>query len=314
MSKLVVFTHNDLDALGCVLNIEYKFPNVPKHYFYTNYADIDKQVQEIVKYKNENACTNIVIADVSFSDAKDSLRVLYNEFNKVTHIDHHMYPDGFWDEFPNMQVQWDKAFSATVLCEKYLKNENENLSRLSEIIDVYDLWRTQDPKFNLSQHFNEYFWYRVRTSNNPVSIEQLALEIINKGCKLPDDFVPVTQSIQQKYTNAIQDYESRGLIQRAGEITIALVDDWFNHILISEMQKGKNFVIGANSFGIIRVRINQECPYTNEQIDKVRERLTGNSQYGHQHAFTYKIDGAASFDKLIAEVKKITQVIDEFCV
>ena len=35
--ELIVLLHNDLDAIGAYINIEYKFPTLKKKYFYTNY-------------------------------------------------------------------------------------------------------------------------------------------------------------------------------------------------------------------------------------------------------------------------------------
>ena len=46
--ELIVFGHNDLDQIGSMLSIEYKMPNIQKKYFYTNYGDIEKQVQAIM--------------------------------------------------------------------------------------------------------------------------------------------------------------------------------------------------------------------------------------------------------------------------
>ena len=314
MNELIVFTHNDADALGCVLNIEHKFPNVEKKYFYTNYANIDEIVDQIIEFKNQSNSQHIIIADVSFSDNKSSLAKLYDVFKSCTHIDHHMYPDGFWDDFPNMKVFWDKSRSATQICHDVFGNDVDQLTKLSKLIDVYDLWQEKHEMFNISQDLNEYFWHRVRVGNNPVSIESLAKEIVARDFKLPEDFIRTVRMIKEKYTAAIENYEERGLIKRAGEITICFIDDYFNQVLLKELAQGKNFVIGANSYGIIRIRVNRECPYTEEQLNKVRFDLTGNAEYGHLHAFTYRINGAASFEKLVEEVKKITQVIDKHCV
>jgi hypothetical protein len=310
-NELVVFTHNDLDALGCMLNIEYKWPQVKKKYFHTNYANIDKIVQEIVDYQKANGSTHLIMPDVSFSDNKESLKILYNAFEHCTHIDHHMYPDGFWDEFPNMKVQWDKTKSATLICNEYLgnKGKNSNLDKLSMIIDVYDIWQDQHPAFSISQDMNEYFWHCA----NQESIEIMMKRFISNDYGLPIDYSIVTEAIRDKYENAIDSYEKRNLIHRADKITIAFVNDWFNQILIREMQDGQEFVIGANSNGIIKIRINQRVPYTVQQLNKIREILTGNPEYGHLHAFTYKVNGTVDFNSIMEEVKKVTETIGSVC-
>ena len=56
-TELVVMTHHDLDALGCMLNIEYKMPGIPKKYFHTNYSkwgrsSIMRYDKKFVKVRN----------------------------------------------------------------------------------------------------------------------------------------------------------------------------------------------------------------------------------------------------------------------
>lgn len=302
MKELIVFTHNDLDALGCMLHLEYKFPDVPKKYFHTNYSNIIELTDEILTYKKQNGNTHIVIPDVSFGDNKESLRKIYNAFDHVTHIDHHLYADGFWDEFPNMKVIWDKSVCATTLCARYFGNEgqNANLDKLTYIIDVYDMWRVKSEHFGIAQDLNEYFWYTKTV--------ELCDDIVKNNYKLPQDYVPTVQFIHDQFNAALKDYEARKLIHRGGEITLAFVKEWFNQILIREMDAGKNFVIGINSWGLIKVRVNQDAPYTHEQLNKLRLVLTGTETTGHMHAFTYKID-KSGLDALMAEAQKITTAI-----
>jgi oligoribonuclease NrnB/cAMP/cGMP phosphodiesterase (DHH superfamily) len=301
---LTVFTHVDLDAAGCVLNIEYKYPDLPKKYFYTNYANIDEIVEDILEFKSKNNTSVILIPDVSFSDNKPALLKLYNAFEKVYHIDHHMYPEGFWDEFPNMKVVHDKTKSATKLCNEFFKNtgENENLDKLTHIIDVYDIWQVNEKAFMFSQDLNEYFW--------EVGLEQFVSSIIACGFKLPSDFKTTTDAIKKRYTEKIAYYESKNYIVRSGELTVAFVDEYFNQIMIPEMAKGVNFVVGVNAYGIIRVRINQNCPYSEKILNNIRFLLTGNAEYGHLHAFTYKVSDS-SFNNLTKEVQRIANAINE---
>lgn len=305
--ELIVFTHNDLDALGCMLNLEFKFPNVKKKYFHTNYANIVALTDEILEYQKTNGNTHIVMPDVSFSDNKESLRRIYEAFPHCTHIDHHLYADGFWDEFPNMKVVWDKTKCATKLCNEYLGNKglNSNLDKLTYLIDVYDLWQDKNPHFDTAQDMNEYFW--------KVDIGWMKDEIVRGNYSLPRNYVDVINKAHIEYIKAMESYEKRNLIHRGGEITFAFVNDWFNQILIKEMRQGKNFVIGINSFGIVKVRINQDSPYSAEQLNKLRLELTGTENTGHMHAFTYKVEGQTDFNKIMAEAQKVATAITKAC-
>ena len=309
MEELIVFSHNDLDCLGAMVAIEYRFPTVPKKYFHTNYANIKTIVDDILAYQKENGNHHILIPDVSFADGKDELTKIYETFEHVTHIDHHLYPEGFWDDYPNMKVVWDKTKCAAKLTHEYLGNagKNESLDKLINIIDIYDLWQTDSPAFDFAQDLNEYFWASIDYG----VIEPLVQKIVQAGYKLPDDFKEVSAKIKESYTNAIASYEERQLIQRASKITIAFIDDWFNQVLISEMNNGQHFVIGANSKGIIRIRVNPDAGYTVEQLDELRLKTTGTKTIGHMHAFTYKMKSSISFDNLVLEVQRITEIIGE---
>jgi len=313
--KLIVFTHNDLDALGCMLNIQFKFPDVPKEYFHTNYANIDAIVTEIERYVQQTGSKHILIVDVSFGDNKAALQKLYDTGAKITHIDHHLYPENFWADFPDMKVHWSKEKSATLLCNDYFGNtgKNANLDRVSELIDVYDIWQVKKGRhFAIAQDINDYFWSKVKTEG--LTIEQLMNQFINAGWKLPPDYQGLVQSIKEGYTKEIADYEARGLINRAGEITLCFIPDWFNHVLVKEMANGKNFVIGLNSYGIIRCRINEDAPYTDEQKNALRKELAGTATIGHTNAFTYKIPDPVNFDKLMAEAQRVAGAIERHCV
>ncbi|QAU04488.1 phosphoesterase [Vibrio phage Va1] len=298
--ELIVFVHNDLDALGCMLNIEYRMPNIAKKYFFTNYANIDQRVQEIEAHIQENGNTHILIADVSFSDNKESLRKLYS-LGKCTHIDHHLYPDGFWDEFPNMKVHYDKKKCATLLCNEYFGNtgKHERLDKLTRIIDVYDLWQVGEPEFKVSQDLNEYFW--------TYDIELLCKKIVENDYRLPDDFKSVVQARKAQCEMEVQEFEERKLIQRNPGMTVAFVKEWFNHIMLKEMEAGQNIVVGICPYGIVKVRVNKDAPFTPEQLNKVRKELTGTENIGHMLAFTYRYEAEKCFENTIKEVQKIVQ-------
>lgn len=312
MTDLVIGTHNDLDALGTMLNIEYRFPNVSKQYFHTNYYNMEPLVQGIIDSVTTNNVKHVLLTDISFSDEKQSLQKLYELTEKgvsLTFIDHHIYPEGFFDDFPNMKIIHDTSKSATLLCNEYFSNtgKDKRLDQLTYLIDVYDLWQINDKAFNVSQDLNNYFW------NCGKSILELNEEITNKGFKLPSDFKDVVQKVNDDCDQAIEQFENSKLIQRSGLITLCFVDEWFNQIMLQEMASGKDFVVGINSYGVIRVRIKQETPYTAEQISKLKEVLVGKPDYGHMHAFTYKMNGKG-FEKLIKEAERVVNVIKGSCI
>ena len=305
--EIIVQTHNDLDAIGSMLNIEQNFPGVQKKFFFTNYSNIPEQVDQILAYAEVHGNKHIIIPDVSFSDNKESLTRLYAHFSaigSITHIDHHLYPDGFWDCYPNMTVVWDKSKCATLLCYEYFNNQHEALHRLSKVIDVYDIWQVDHPAFDVAQDINEYFW-----AKGGVNDGNLFQEIVDNDYSIPNDFSTKIAEIKADYNNAINEYETKGFIKRSSGITFAFVNEWFNQILLKEMAAGQAFVIGITTYGIVRVRINEKSDISEGSKHKLRDTLTG-AITGHLNAFTYKTE-FKGFDEMVSEAERIANAIDD---
>lgn len=301
-NELLVFSHNDLDMAGCVLNIEHKWPNIRKKYWHTNYTNIPQIVDEIIEYASKYDLEHLLIPDVSFSENKDSLKRLYNAIPHITLIDHHMYPDGYWDEFPNMKVVWDKTKCATTLCYEYFQNDNEKLRKLSKLIEIYDIWQEDHGAFQIAQDLNNYFW-------EAVNADYFINKFIQNGYDLPNDFNQVVQTFNTKWQKHLESLEKRNLIHRADDVAIAFTDEYFNQFNLSEMAKGYNIIIGARSWGLIQIRFNKNSAYTPEQKARWKYELCGNADNGHENTLTYRIQGSISFDVIMNEIQKIVKVI-----
>jgi oligoribonuclease NrnB/cAMP/cGMP phosphodiesterase (DHH superfamily) len=303
--ELIIFSHNDLDMSGSVLNIEYKMPDIKKKYFYTNYGDIDKQVQAIEDYVKQNRNTHCLMTDISWSTSPEALHKICSLFDKITLIDHHLYPDGFFENYPKLKVHYDKSKCATLLTYEYFKNDNNDLRELTELIDVYDLWQVKHYNFHKAQLLNEFFW--------EVGKDKFINDCISAGFKLPYYYDSVVEQIEKKYTEEIAKYENRKLIHRSSKITIAFVDSWFNQILIKEMAEGKDFVINSTSFGIFKIRISEDAKITSDQKDHLRIALCGTKDIGHQNCFSYKMKDSISFENIMKQIKFITNEINRIC-
>lgn len=311
MSEIVVLGHNDLDMLGCVLNIEYKLKEYNKKYFCTNYLDLDSKVNETIDFIEKNNCSHLFIVDVSFSDYKQLLDQLYSLDIKIIYIDHHQYGSDFWDSYPDMTVKYEKNKCAALLCNEFFKNagHNERLDKLTRIIDVYDLWQTDEPEFDVSQDVNNYFWYKIKEENK--TLFDMVKILQENDFKLPSDFIEIVDQIKQQYLADINNYEQRGLIQRTKDITLCFIPNWFNQIIVSEMNNGKTFVICINQYGIVRTRINKKSNLTDDQKNNIRLKVTGNVNSGHAEAFTHKYKEKLSFENSINEAQRIIKIINE---
>lgn len=303
--ELIVFSHTDLDMAGSIINIEYRMPNIKKKYFYTNYGDIKQRVDDIEEYVKQHGNTHCLMTDISWSTNPDELHRMCSLFQKITLIDHHLYPEGFFEDYPKLKVYWDKSKCATLLTNEYFKNEHKELRELSEIIDVYDLWQIRSPIFHKAQDLNTFFY--------EVGKEKFINDVIASGFKLPYYYDNVVNDITRRYREAVAKFENRKLIHRSGKITVAFVDEWFNQIIIQEMQDGKDFVINATSFGIFKIRISAEANISSEQKDLLRIAMCGTKDIGHENAYTFKMADPVSFENIMKQIKFIVSEINRIC-
>lgn len=303
--ELIVFSHNDLDMAGSILCIEYKMPFIKKKYFYTNYSDIKKQVDDIEQYVKQYGNTHCLMTDISWSTSPEELHRICNMFEKVTLIDHHLYPDNFFESYPKLKVYYDKNKSGALLTYEYFKINNPDLKEIVDLTDVYDLWQDDHIDFEKSQDLNRFFW--------EIGKDKFITDIINNNYKLPYYYNTVINELRKKFTEAIEKFENRKLIHRTDKITIAFVDEWFNEILVKDMAEGKDFVINVTTYGIFKIRINRKSNIPDSLKNELRLRLTGTNDVGHMNAFPFKMKNQISFENIMAEIKNVINTINDTC-
>ena len=74
-----------------------------------------------------------------------------------------------------MKVIYDTSKCATLLCNEHFQILDPKLREFSERVNVYDIWVSEDKRFNQMLYFNEYFWQLRKT----LSLRDSALKILN---------------------------------------------------------------------------------------------------------------------------------------
>ena len=312
MSQIVHLTHNDLDALGCILCLEYATLGIVKKTFYTNYQDIEEQVSNVYDYVLQHKPKLLLISDVSFSQYKQLIYKIQELQNvtRVIFIDHHSYPDHFFDDL-TLEYTWGEKSATKLVQEKFKLGDLENLSKITNLINTFDIWVEKDTSFPLSLAVNLYFWNRVSLGTNIVSIEELAKEIITNNCKLPPDFFSFYQQYKIDSTEFMKKARAKKLIVSDGFMTCAFVDEYFNEILYEEFSKGVQFIVIANSYGITRFRFSTFSKLSDETKEKIKYELIGDINIGHLNAFSAKIQNS-TFDKLIKRIEEVSQIVKKY--
>lgn len=273
---MILFVHNDLDAVGCELVVRKVY--TPSKTFYTNYYDFEKVVNDIIQYANENNETEIIIADLSFAERPQTLQNLINHFEKVTHIDHHSYPAGFFDGITGNYTRYiDTSACAAKHCLKYFSIKDDFLSDLIYYIDIYDVWRAESKDFKTAQNLNSYFWNKGY---------QTFLASFNGS--YPDDYNDVVNTILKEQNDKIEKIKNEHNMLKLDKITFMFTFECFNPIMIDEMENGQHFVAGISG-NKVRFRIKKNI-YTNAEMDAIRNKIAGKTT-GHLTAFSYTFDG-----------------------
>jgi uncharacterized protein len=202
--KVKLFTHTDLDGIGCAIVAKHAFHNVDVEY--CNYDEIDKKVEEFTATMQYRHYDKVFITDISVSE-KVALLIDYSMSreleakNKYVLIDHHATAKWLnkydWAVVDDQEISiYPKEIymksSGTSMLYGYLWDKHEvNLPFLLQFIELvrrYDTWewytkhndqhakRLNDLFFILGR---EKFIERMMRHTNPVftDSEKLLLEL-----------------------------------------------------------------------------------------------------------------------------------------
>lgn len=312
--KAVTLTHNDFDGLGSLLMLMIKFK--PEAYFFTNYYDFEKAVKQIIEYKHEHDVDTLLIADLSFSDHPQLLERLNMVFEgNIFLVDHHMYPDGFWDAFSFKKIVDTARCATRILFEDLKLNQDikdgdfrKKAAEFVKVVDTWDRWQDEDPAFKDAMYYNELF---LSTKTDNASIAQIARDQIGHhfGLFQPEVIKTFKAAYDQQYEAFRKSLAEKNLIWRYPNVTFVFSWDFLPKVLEDEYERGAK-VVAAVQYGIIKVRVNRHVGFTVEQLNKLRHELTGMDAFCHLHAFTYKTD-AMQAKEMVAECKRVFDAVNQ---
>ncbi len=309
--EIVHLTHNDLDCLGCILNLNYAIPHTKKIVFHTNYQNLNDKVHDVIDYIHKHTVSLLVISDISFAQSKEKLLLIQEEVQnkmgvKILYFDHHAYAEDFFEDI-TFKYYHDITKSATLIMNEVFNSTNKNLNQLSKLINDFDIWNEGTKTFNVSLGINDWFWNELKYR----SINDLAHSIILNDFKMPLSFVTYYKTYQFKFKNKIDSLKSRQLFINDGFISLIFTDDYFNECLYETFHKEKSqiaFII--NSYGIIRIRFATINCISNELKEKIKFAIIGTLEHGHLNAFSEKIENF-NFNKIMFRVQELTKIVNQ---
>lgn len=160
MSKNMVFSHTDLDGIGCAILAYLAFGRENVDVEYCNYDDVDEKVREFWEHVGDAKYDSVYITDISVSDALAKDIDVHTGSHKWRLFDHHATAIGL-NKYKWCYVTIENAdlvkTSGTELFWLYLVHNGyfdelsesradavKNISRFVEIVRDYDTWRWKE--------------------------------------------------------------------------------------------------------------------------------------------------------------------------
>ena len=163
--KHLVLTHMDYDGIASLVNIyniiEDKENNF--QYYAVGYHSIDKTLLKVKK----DTFDVLWILDLNLTKEQIDIIKTYTNYNSIIWIDHHSYEfdvKAYIKETPGFRCFFvhDESKSACLATNEYIGQRwKEAQSRCAEFCylgDLYDMWRTDNPRFNEAYAINDLFW------------------------------------------------------------------------------------------------------------------------------------------------------------
>lgn len=152
--KIKLFTHTDLDGIGCAVLAYLAFGKENVDVEYCDYKNVDEKVREFYLH-NDTAYDAIYITDISLKEETAGDIDRWIDIDKVELLDHHatalwMNKYDWCDvkvEVYGIKTSGTQQFYDRLMCCEYLDCNDSNLKhirRFVEIVRDYDTWRWKE--------------------------------------------------------------------------------------------------------------------------------------------------------------------------
>jgi oligoribonuclease NrnB/cAMP/cGMP phosphodiesterase (DHH superfamily) len=233
-SNIHVYTHNDLDGLGCLLTIIWAFPDSTVSYTCISNANTFKE--QYTKAQNNKSFDKIFITDLSLK--QEDIHLI--DKNNVIFIDHHKTSLNL--QFTNAKKFVQIFSSCSLLVYKLLKSQcilDYNQKQLLVYIDDYDSYNL---KFNISKQLNVLFWAHYQNSAS------LFIEDFFKGFKaltpLQSQAINIYNKKFNDIINNLKVFKCTAVIQNiSSSITAAFAETSINDVSDYLFQKHNSDII-----------------------------------------------------------------------
>lgn len=155
--SILHISHVDSDGYSCQYITNQVFDNIKfKNINYSN-----ESINEIINLIQDANCEHVILTDISLT--RKELEEIYNttieDIKSMTYIDHHQLEENL-KEKPYLFIYHDEKMSSTGIINSIFNNkleleESKKCDLLAELIDIYDLDKTENLNFKKSTIIND---------------------------------------------------------------------------------------------------------------------------------------------------------------
>lgn len=317
MNEFINLSHNDMDGAGSNLVLREKFPDIKT--YHVAYNDISEHLRYIDVDITHH--TKIVfITDLSFAehDLVELVRLAMRHTHVTfVYIDHHHYEGERGVLFekikkvPNIKVKHEIGTSGTKLTYQFTKSTHEDLGKLVDWIDAFDIWRLDDPKFQVGFFLNTIFW--------EFKMSGFKYQLFAEDYKIPASFKKAYKEIINDKNEYVKSLEANNLILKNDETKVFVAFcDRHKSFFQMDFPDYQIHVLPYISKSNISVRLNAHIPEADahEFRDMVIDYCSSFPDYisggGHAHAFGITVEKSQPEHQKLMMVQGVAQIADQF--
>jgi len=217
-------SHNDLDGYGCLFVSATKFSDL--QYYNLDYSETQQIPEIIEKWDKVYNYDKIYITDLNLKE--DIIKEL-NKFNNIVIVDHHIW-DYDYTKYENIEFHIDNTKCATKAYYE-LVSDLDNIRNSIELINIYDLWKTDNEYFGVASVLNDWFYEILK--DNKIFDNKLRVELI---ITLLFRFSQLFDELKEKYNT---DYLIEELENIKSSFIRDIITDKFNEPISNKMLLAK---------------------------------------------------------------------------
>lgn len=300
--KTLHISHTDLDGSGAIIiSRAYLENRVVKRVSYNSVNEVLTELCENPRDFKQLLITDLCLYKQDF----EVLKKLSKKLQKIVLLDHHIQEVDIKNYInENTEIIIDYSKSGTKLTYEYFLKKDRKISefyQLQNYIDIYDLWKEDNPEFEIAKDYNRLFWELT-----PLSFEVLFFRDPYITKPLENKLKDIKSEIKRYFSKK----KKENLIISNDKILLSFLDSYIGEI--KEQCPDYKLYINLNNRNI-SVRLSKDL----ENSEEIRDKILGFFKDqdiilkgGHKLAFGIRLKDDLNQDYVLEILKSLINLIN----